>query len=313
MWFKNIKLYRFLQPFRMDAETLAEKLDNQRFNPCGRLDMSSFGFVPPSGVADGPLVHATNGFLLMCACREDKLLPGPVVKEAAAERIEALEAERGMPVRKRERDRIVDEVRFELLPRAFSRSQRVYAYIDPQAGYLLVDVASDSRADEFTETLQSALGALPVAFPVTRERPAAVMTDWVARGSAPDDIELEQECELQLPVEGGAVVRCRNQDLASREIHTHLEAGKEVIKLALVYAGRLRFVLDDKLNIRRLRFLEVIREEANEVEAEDHLQRLDADFAVVSLELRAFIQRLMDMFGGEDAEAMGLQPPASGG
>ena len=155
-----------------------------------------------------------------------------------------MEAERGAPVPRRERDRVIDQVRFELLPRAFSRSQRTFAWIDTTNGYLLVDVSSDARADEFTANLQTALGALPVTFPVTQTRPAAAMTDWVANASMPDDIELERECEMMLPGEGGAVVRCRNQELASREVFTHLEAGKEVVKIAVSYAERLRFVLD---------------------------------------------------------------------
>jgi recombination associated protein RdgC len=144
-------------------------------------------------------------------------------------------------------------------------------------------------------------------FPMTQERPGAVMTQWVATGITPDDIELERECELALPGEGGAVVRCKNQELAAREIHTHLEAGKEVVKLAVTYADRLRFVLDDKLNVRRLKFLEIIRDDAGDIEADDAASRLDADFAIASLELRALIERLIEIFGGEDAVGMGIE------
>jgi recombination associated protein RdgC len=307
MWFKNLKLYRFTQPFRMNPEVMGEKLAEMRFVACGKLETSSFGFVAPAGGADAPLVHATNGCLLICACREEKLLPASVVREGAQERIEAMEAERGSPIGRRERERVLDQVRFELLPRAFSRVQRTFGYIDPVAGYLIVDVTSDARADDFTGALQSALGALHVAFPVTQLRPSEVMTEWVARSVIPDDIELGSEGELVLPGEGGAIVRVRNQDLESHEMNTHLEAGKEVVKIALTYAERIRFVLDDKLNVRRLKFLEVIKDEAGDIEADDAVSRLDADFAVTSLELRAFIARLLELFGGEDTVAMGVE------
>ncbi|NKC14706.1 MAG: recombination-associated protein RdgC [Gammaproteobacteria bacterium] len=307
MWFKSLKIYRFLRPFRMTPEQLAEGLEVQRFSACGRLEMSSYGFVPPGGGEDAPLVHATNGFMLMAGCHEEKLLPSSVVREAAVERIEAMERERGLSVPKRERERLMDEVRFDLLPRAFTRSQRTFGYIDPIDGYLLVDAATDVKADAFTGALQDALGALPISLPVTMERPIAVMTRWLNDGATPTDLEVEQECELRLPGEGGATVRCRNQDLASREILTHLEAGKEVIKLALIYGERLRFMLDEHLNVRRLRFLEIIKEEAAEVDAHDHAGRLDMDFAVTSMELRMFLRRLMELFGGEDRRAMGVE------
>ena len=307
MWFKNLKLYRFTQDFRMDAEVLAEKLAEQPFKSCGKLEASSYGFVAPIGGAGAPLVHSTNGCLLFATCREERLLPTAVIRENAAEKIEAMEAERGSPIGRRERERMLDQVRFELLPRAFTRSQRTYGYIDPVGKYLIVDATSDARADDFTGTLQSALGALHVAFPLTQVRPASVMTEWVARGTAPDDIELGQEGELVLPGDGGAVARLRNQELESDEVHTHLQAGKEVVKIAVTYADRLRFILDDKLNVRRLKFLEVIKDEAGDIEADDAYSRMDADFSIVSLELRAFIERLMEIFGGEDLAAMGVE------
>ena len=307
MWFKNLRLYRFLRPFDLDAETLAKQLEQKLFSECGRVQESSFGFVPPVGDGeDAPLVHGVNGFLLMSACREEKLLPTSVVKEAAAERIGQMEQERGLKVPKRERDRVHDDVRFELLPRAFTRSQKTFAYIDPSEGYLLVDAATDARADEFTEALHEAVGELPIVFPQTLERPSLVMTRWLAEGFAGTEFEMEQECELRLPVEGGAVVRCRNQDLGSREIQAHLEAGKEAIRLSLVYGERIRFVVDEKLVIRRLRFLELIQDQANDVEAESPAARMDADFAVMSLELRAFVRQLLAAFGGEDKTSMGV-------
>ncbi|MEM7407060.1 MAG: recombination-associated protein RdgC [Pseudomonadota bacterium] len=307
MWFKNLRMYRFLRSFELDADTVADRLASKAFSACGRLQESSFGFVPPGGADEAGLVHATNGFLLMSGCREEKLLPGSVVKEAAAERIEAMEAERGHKVAKRERDRIHDDVRFELLPRAFTRSQKTFAYIDPVDGYLAIDASTDARADEFMDALHEALGELPVAFPQTHERPASVMTRWLADGYPAEGIDIEDECELRLPGDGGAVVRCRNQDLGGREIQVHLEAGKEAIRLGLVYDDRIRFVLDEKLAVRRLRFLEVIQDQVDEIDADSASQRLDADFAVMSLELRAFWRGVLAAFGGEDLQAMGVE------
>ena len=72
MWFKNLKLYRFTQDFRMDAEVLAEKLAEQPFKSCGKLEASSYGFVAPIGGAGAPLVHSTSGCLLFATCREER-------------------------------------------------------------------------------------------------------------------------------------------------------------------------------------------------------------------------------------------------
>ena len=121
----------------MDAEVLAEKLAEQLFKSCA-VCAPSYGLLHIGGVG-APLVHSTNGCLLFATCREERLLPTAVIRENAAEKIEAMEAERGSPIGRRERERMLDQVRFELLPRAFTRSQRTYGYIDPVGKYLIVD------------------------------------------------------------------------------------------------------------------------------------------------------------------------------
>ena len=79
-----------------------------------------------------------------------------------------------------------------------------------------------------------------------------------------------------------------------------------MIRLSMVFAERIRFIVDEKLAVRRLRFLELIQDEANDVEAESPAARMDADFAVMSLELRGFVRQLLEAFGGEDKAAMGV-------
>jgi recombination associated protein RdgC len=63
----------------------------------------------------------------------------------------------------------------------------------------------------------------------------------------------------------------------------------------------LAFVLGDDLSIKRLKFLDVILEEA--AEAEDAATRFDVDFSLMGLELRRFIERLVETFGGVAEEA----------
>ncbi len=128
------------------------------------------------------------------------------------------------------------------------------------------------------------------------------MTRWLAEDSAPADILIENECELRATDEEGAVVRCKKHDLNAPEIHHHLDAGKEVVKMALNWNERLGFVLDDALGIKRLRFLDLVQEQASEVEAADEAERFDVDFSIMSGELAAFLPRLLELFGGENTQ-----------
>ena len=90
----------------------------------------------------------------------------------------------------------------------------------------------------------------------------------------------------------------RLQDLEGEEIGVHLKAGKQVVKLALEWQDRLAFLVTDEIAIKRLRFLDLVQQEAAEVEAEDAATRFDADFSLMALEFGRFIPRLLKLFGG---------------
>jgi len=303
MFFKNLLLFLFTEPFPLDATDLDGRIRQRRFQGCGSLEPASLGWVPPTGKSDAAsLVHAANGFLMICLRREEKILPAGVVNEVLADRIEEIESRRGTPVRRKEKDALRDEVMQDLLPRAFVHSKRTYAYIDPKGGWLVVDSASAKKADELTSLLRQCLGSLPVVPFATKYMPSTIMTHWLAEDGPPAGVVLDTDAELRSPEEDGGTVRCRKHDLGAPEIQNHLEAGKEVIKLALTYRDRIGFVLDEALTIKRLRFLDLVQEKAAEVDTDDAEERFDADFAVMTLELAEFLPALAGMFGGVNVE-----------
>lgn len=304
MWFKNLFLYRFTKPFTTSPEELDAGLHNRAFLPVPRQQPFSSGWVSPLGIEDAPLVHATNGFMMICLRREERVVPAAAVRETLELRAKEIEEKTGRKVRGKARTELRDTVILEMLPRAFTRSRHTFAYIDPRDGWLVVDAATAAKAEEVTAALREALGTLPIAPLAVTESPGAVMTTWVATGKTPASFSIENECDLCEPGEGGAVIRVRKHDLDADEIRAHVEAGMRVTRLALGYDQRLRFVLDEQLNVKRLKFLDLIQEEAASVEVEDAAARFDSDFAIMSLELSRFLPVLVDAFGGEsNAEA----------
>jgi len=302
MWFKNLQIYRFTRPFELNAETLEPLLKNLLFVPCGSQEMSKFGFVSPFGRESDLLVHEAQGQLLLCAKREDKLLPGPVVKEALQERIDQQEADQGRALKKKEKEALKEEVLMQLLPRAFTRTSQTHLWINAQDNYLVVDAGSAKKADDVLSLLRKAIGSLPVV-PLSLADPAEItMTEWLNAGAAPGSFVLEEEAELRSALEHGGIIRCKQQDLTSDEIKAHLLADKLVTKLALNWAETVSFVLGDDLGIKRLKFSEELREQNDDVVSEDKAARLDADFSLMTGELGRFIPELITALGGEKAE-----------
>jgi recombination associated protein RdgC len=299
MWFKNLSIFRLTEAFTLAPEELAQKLEALAFRPCGPHEESSFGWIAPVGKNGQQLVHSSNGFMMLCGKKEERVLPASVVNELFQEKILETEEKQGRKLGKKDRTAIKDELIFELLPKAFTFSRKTYAYIDPQGGFIIVDAASAKSAEDVLSLLRKALGSLPVVPLNTVNKPIAVMTDWLSTQQTPDDLTIEDECELRSPEEAGGIIRCKRHDLALPEIKNHLDTGKEVIKLAINWADRLAFVVDEHLAIKRLKFLDLIQDQVADIETDNDAERFDADFSIMSLELSQFLPRFLEVCGGE--------------
>ncbi len=298
MWFRNLRLYRLGHPEAIDLDGLDAALAAHATRPCGALEPFTVGWAPPLGRRSQGLSHVAGGRAMLCCRREDKLLPASLVRERSEDRAAEIEQAEGRPLGRKARAELREQVLTSLLPQALARASHTYAYLEPKAGWLVIDAASDKRAEELVSLLRDSLDGLPAVPPASNESPATVMTRWLAGGPLPAGFVLGDECELREPVDGGAVARFRHQELGGREIVQHLEAGMQVTRLALEWEERIGLVLDEQLAARRLRFLEGVEEEAQQVEADDHASRFDADFAIMGGELARFLPALLEACGG---------------
>src|SRR5690606_32413686 len=98
----------------------------------------------------------------------------------------------------------------------------------------------------------------------------------------PDGFLPGDECELRDPVDAGAVMRCRNQELDSDEIRENLKAGKQCFRMGMAFEDRLGFVLAEDLVIRKLRFLQSATEAIEHDEYESVGAWIDAQFALAT-------------------------------
>ena len=174
----------------------------------------------------------------------------------------------------------------ELLPRAFVRPSRTDAMLDLGHGLCIVDSSSRKNAEAVVSEIRRALGSFP-ALPVNAEvAPRSVLTGWIAGEALPEGLALGEECELKDAAEHGAVVKCQRQDLQCEEIANHLEAGKQVTRLALTLDDHVSFVLGEDLVVRKLKFLDGAVDQLEGGERDDARAELDARFALMAAELK---------------------------
>ena len=299
LWFKNLMVYRLSHDVALTADEMEKQLSAFAFTPCGSQDMAKTGWVSPMGSHSDALTHAVNGQIMICARKEEKILPSPVLKQELQAKIEKLEGEQHRKLKKTEKDSLKDEVLHSLLPRAFSRFNQTYMWIDTVNGLIMVDAASAKRAEDMLALLRKSLGSLPVV-PLTMESPIELtLTEWVRSGELPAGFIIQDEAELKAILEEGGVIRCKKQNLISDEIAVHIEAGKLVTKLAVDWQERIQLVLADDGSLKRLKFADTLRDQNDDIDREDFAQRFDADFILMTSELAALISNTIEALGGE--------------
>ena len=301
MWFKNLLTYRLTQEVPFEPEALEAALASKPARPCASQELTTYGFVAPFGKGeDAPLVHVSGEYLLIAARKEERILPSSVVNDAVKEKVEEIETEQMRKVYKKERDQIKDEIIQAFLPRAFIRRSMIFAAIAPRLGVILVNSASAKRAEDLLSTLREVMGSLPVRPATVKIAPVATMTEWVKSQEAAEGFYVLDECELRDTAEDGGIVRCKRQDLTGEEIQLHLSTGKVVTQLSLAWQDKLSFILDDKMVIKRLKFEELLQEQAEQDGGDEAAQQFDASFQLMMMTFAEFLPVLFEALGGEE-------------
>lgn len=300
MFFKNLLTYRLNFDTPLQADALEQALANVPAKPCGSQTLETYGFVPPINEDGAPLVRQCQGFLIIAARHEKRMLPGSAVRDAVTKKVAEIEAAEGRKISRKEKSQIKDEVVLALLPRAFIKTSIIHAAIDPEKGLLYVDSSSTNKAEEFLSAMRQALTTLPVRPVSVKVTPPISFTQWLRTQHIGNDLVFLDECELRDTAEDGGIVRIKRDDLLNDEIKGHLDAGKVAVNLRLGWEDKLEFTLDDKLAIKRLRFSGVLHEQSEADGGDEASGQFDASFIIMMLTLREFMPALLEVLGGEE-------------
>jgi recombination associated protein RdgC len=311
MFFKNLLPYRLTQAIDLSPELLEKAMAEKQARPCASQELTTYGFTAPfSKGEDAPLVHVSGDFLLIATRKEERILPGSVVRDALKEKVEEIESEQMRKVYKKERDQLKDDIIQAFLPRAFVRRASTFAAIDVKQGVVLVNSASPARAEDLLSTLREVLGSLPIRPMTVKVSPVATMTEWVQTQKPADDFFVLDNCELRDTHEDGGLVRCKRQDLTGDEVKLHLSTGKVVTQMSIAWQDKLSFVLDDRLVIKGLKFEDILHDQAAQDGGEDAMGQFDASFTLMMLTFAQFLPALTEALGGEEIPG-GLEEPVA--
>ncbi len=296
--FKNLMLYRIEKSWSKTTAQIEAGLAQMRFRDCGATQEKSIGWSEPRGEKHGMLVESVAGQLILRLTMEAKVLPSSVVKRRAEEKIEKIEETTGRKVSRMEKKDIREETLLDLLPKAFTRISHTTVWIDQTARLLVIDAAGQTKADEIVAALLRSLDGLVMTQIQTNVAPATQMAAWLLSYEAPGLFDVDRECELKATDDSEGIVRYSKHTLNNEEVRKHIQNGKMVTKLALTWNGRVSFVLNDTMQVKKVKFMEGVFDSGAEAATPDE-DRFDADVAIVTGELGKLIPELIEGLGGE--------------
>lgn len=296
MWFKNLTIFQCEEKFEYDVETLQDRLSETVTRPCGNTETFTYGWASPLGDNSDVLALQASDCLLICARKQERLLPASIVRDALNKRVTEIETNETRKIYSKEKSQMRDQITFELLPQAFIKQQSTNLYIDKKLGLIMVDTTNASRAEAVTELLRKALGSLKISLLETNSSPNVIMTNWLLEKKLPAHFVIEDQCTLLDVKRGSGMIKCQQQDLFSHEITEHLNAGKQITELSLTWQDRLTFTISQDLKIKRIKPLEIIKD--NEEEFDDSTQQILADFLLMSQVFSELVSDIFTVFDG---------------
>ena len=295
MWFKQVQLFQLTESLRFSVEQLIEKLEPLAFTSCLPSMPFSMGWVSPVEEDGAPLVRSVNGCTMLCLQVEEKILPATVVRQELMDKIKQIEAAEGRKVYQKQKLSLKDEITMTLLPRAFSKFTRLYAYIDTKNQWLVVGSTNEKKTEQLISLFKKSVTENIHPFELKKLSPAITYL-LKNNESYPTTFSIEKSCMLQDPNQQNRVVRCQQQDLFTMGIQSFIKEGYEAKQLAMCWQDYIRFILVDNFTLQGVKFEDQVIAQANEMEAETRQQQFDADFLIMTETLSVLLKDLLQLF-----------------
>lgn len=295
--FKQVRVYR-LSANSYPAAAVESALTKSRFVACGATQKKSVGWIPPRGNAHDPYLENIGGEWILRLQVESKSVPASALRDAVEQKCRDIESREGRKPGKKEKREIKEAAELELLPRAFSRTNNTFIWIDRARGLLFLGSTSKGMCDEIVsqiiENLHSVLTDLVISPLDTNLAPGTAMTNWLLEYDAPANFDLERSLALYALDESKASIKYDRHSLDVEAVREHLKQGMRPKQMAMGWDRKMSFVLAEDLAIKKIALIDA----GEEGSTESGVDSFDTDVSIMTSTLGAMLPDLVDALGG---------------
>ncbi len=294
MWFKQAKIFQLAKNFKTSAAELDDKISPLTFTACLPSLPQSVGFLPPVGEieAEDPLVRDVGGNLMLCVQFEEKILPATVINQHVAARVKEIEHNEDRRVRQKEKLSIKDDITVTLMPRAFTKFSKVYAYIDTHNNWLVINTTSAAKYEKLMTLLQKAFHDDLDLKSFIIEEIAPKITRSLVQDDFPTAFEVQKKAVFQDPNQENRIIRCQHQDLYAESMVALIKDGCRVKQLSLTWQDQVSFAITDESTFLSISYEDELLESAKDIDSETKEQVFDANMMIMTKSLSHLIHNL---------------------
>jgi recombination associated protein RdgC len=293
MWFKQIQLFEIGSTLRLTPEELIPKLEQLAFIPCMPSMHQSMGWISPADVEGEFIVSSLNGYRMICMQVEEKILPATVIRQEVNEAIKQLETSQNRKLRQNEKLALKDDITMTLLPRAFSKFSKVYAYIDTKNKLVVLNTTNAKKTEMFLSLFKKSVSDEIYSLDV--KKLSSIMTPWLQNQNYPSSFSIEKTAVLQDLNQENRIIRARHQDLFVPGIQSLIKDGCAVVQLVLTWQDRVTFTLANDCTLSGVQFHDEVIAAAKDLDAETKQQQVAADFLIMTETLTQLLAELLEL------------------
>lgn len=295
MWFKKAQIFKFTEKVNFAVDGLQEQLRQLEFTPCPAGLPASQGWIAPSDESED-LVYAAGDFLLICLQVETKILPASVVTQSLKERVKLIESKQERKLSYKERTALKQAIYNELLPQAFSKLMREYAFIDLKNNCLILNTNNTKNTQNFLTFFRRCIDNVkPVAFEA--KKIPQILTNWLVSNQYPTEFKIEDACVLQDPKQKERNIRIKQQDLSVGYIKELIQNNYIVTQIKLTWSDQITFMLKHDFTLQSLQYSDSVIELTEDDQSNSQEANFRTDFFIMSGILSKMMQELVQVFG----------------
>ena len=296
---RSVKLYDLSYDKNIPIAELEKQLQAKSWEPCPKHAIQSLGWISPYPEQNASFLAHCNQWISFLLCIEKKVLPRTVVKQYTQTEIENLEKSSALPLSKKDRSTVQEEIRYKLLSQAFTIKTYHPVIIDLKRELLLIPPLSEQK-QQLLSQLFLEIPWIKKISPITVNMDISLtMRQWLLEKNLPQQLSLSKSCAIQNIHNQQGKITFFQEDLSAQSLLKDNLKDKEVRSLELESDQGIRFTLDADFKVSKIQMLEPLLESIKEINTPCLASQIDANILIWSAAIMNVLTSLIASLGGK--------------